>query len=91
MKITVWTASQSLVELSGPNFETLDKAKAGLDAKVTIQNTSSNPVYIDNGIASTTDWSYMLWADRQVEFTINNLARLFFIAGVNSDIRIITS
>ena len=92
MKITAWSATKTLVELASSDFESLIEAKAGPIAKVTIQNTSAVSVYIENWEDATVAGSYILWADKQVEFTINNLARLSFItAWADADIRIITS
>lgn len=92
MKITVWAVAKDLVDMAGSKFESLDAAKAGPVANVTIQNTSSVAVYIENWNEATVDGSYVLSPDNQVEFVINNLARLSFItAWTNAAIRIITS
>ena len=92
MKITVTDASQRLPSLLWPDFDILDRAKSWTVARVSVQNTSANNIYIENGKEATVAGSYKLAPDREVEMYIANLGKLYFIGdAASSDVRIITT
>lgn len=92
MKITIGTTSRALPELMWTDFQILDEAKSEEVARVSVQNTSSVAIYIENWKEATSDGSYMLSPDREVEFNIANLAKLnFIVATWTADVRIITT
>lgn len=92
MKITITDTSAALPALMSTEFDTLNEAKSEEIARISVQNTSDSDIYIENGKDATVEWSYKLSSDREVEFNIANLAKLYFIvASWTADVRIITT
>ena len=92
MKLTITWTSASLPDLLGVNFAILDESKSEEVAKISVQNTSALPIYLENWIHATTDGSYLIKSQEEVEMNVSNLAKLHFITDWTSlDVRIVTT
>lgn len=92
MKITVTWTSTNLPDLLGSDFAVLENAKSSKVARVSVQNTSTKNIYIENWKEATVDWGYKLAPEREVEMYIANLGKLYFIAdNWDTAVRVITT